>query len=122
MHFSIFKSALLCATVLSFTLPALAQEPSVTTDTGTISKESLGTVFPAKRPYSPYADRDFPTRPLFGDTHLHTALSLDAGAAGAILKPRDAYRFARGEQVTSSTGSAREAVTSARFPCSYRSL
>ena len=29
---------------------------------------------------------------------------MDAGAFGARLGPRDAYRFARGEQVTSSTG------------------
>jgi hypothetical protein len=59
-----------------------------------------------KRPpvYSPYADRDFPTRPFFGDTHLHTAFSFDAGAFGARLSPRDAYRFARGEQITSSSG------------------
>ena len=43
-------------------------------------------------------------RPLFGDTHLHTALSFDAGAAGARLGPREAYRFAKGEEVISSTG------------------
>ena len=54
--------------------------------------------------YSPYANADFPTRPLFGDTHLHTAFSMDAGAFGARLSPTDAYRFAKGEQVTSSTG------------------
>ena len=56
------------------------------------------------RPYSPYAKRDFPTRPLFGDTHLHTAASFDAGAFGARLGPREAYRFAQGEEVVSSTG------------------
>jgi hypothetical protein len=54
--------------------------------------------------YSPYAQRDYPTRPLFGDTHLHTMASFDAGAFGARLTPRDAYRFARGEEVVSSTG------------------
>jgi len=27
-------------------------------------------------PYSPYAGHNFPTRPFFGDTHLHTAASL----------------------------------------------
>jgi hypothetical protein len=58
----------------------------------------------APRPYSPYANRNFPTRPLFGDTHLHTAFSMDAGAFGARLGPADAYRFARGEQVTASSG------------------
>ena len=32
--------------------------------------------------YSPYAGRNFPTRVLWGDTHLHTNLSLDARAFG----------------------------------------
>jgi hypothetical protein len=57
-----------------------------------------------ERPYSPYANRNFPDRPLFGDTHLHTSFSMDAGAFGARLDPRDAYRFARGEQVIASSG------------------
>jgi len=58
----------------------------------------------ARRPYSPWAQRKLPTRPLFGDTHLHTSFSMDAGAFGARLTPRDAYRFARGEEVTASSG------------------
>ena len=52
--------------------------------------------------YSPYAGRNFPTQPLWGDTHLHTNLSLDARAAGVILSPEDAYRFARGDEITTS--------------------
>ena len=56
------------------------------------------------RPYSPYADRAFPTDVYFGDTHVHTGLSADAGGSGTRLLPRDAYRFARGEQVVSNTG------------------
>ena len=56
------------------------------------------------RPYSPYADRGFPSRVFFGDTHVHTGLSADAGGSGTRLMPRDAYRFARGEQVLSNTG------------------
>ena len=72
-------------------------------DVGAPTKERLEQALP-KPPYSPYADRDFPTRPFFGDTHLHTSFSMDAGAFGARLGPKDAYRFARGEQVTSSTG------------------
>jgi hypothetical protein len=79
------------------------QEHSIV-DGGTLTKESAERLFPAKRPYSPYAGRNFPTRPLFGDTHLHTSLSLDAGMVGCILGPEDAYRFARGEEVVSSTG------------------
>jgi hypothetical protein len=57
-----------------------------------------------EQPYSPYADRKYPSRPLFGDTHLHTGFSMDAGVWGCQLKPRDAYRFARGEQIMTSTG------------------
>jgi hypothetical protein len=72
-------------------------------DVGGPTKEQLEQALP-KPPYSPYVDRDFPTRPFFGDTHLHTAFSMDAGAFGARLSPRDAYRFARGEQITSNTG------------------
>lgn len=45
-----------------------------------------------------------PTRVFFGDTHLHTSYSADAGMVGNRLGPEEAYRFARGEQVTSSTG------------------
>ncbi len=64
--------------------------------------ERIEDAFP-KAPYSPYAGRNFPVRPYFGDTHLHTAYSMDAGAFGARLDPRDAYRFARGEEVTASS-------------------
>jgi len=60
--------------------------------------------FPKQDHYSPYAGRNFPTQVYWGDTHLHTGMSLDAGAFGARLTPVDAYRFARGEEVTSSTG------------------
>ena len=60
--------------------------------------------FPSQKHYSPYADRNFPTEVLWGDTHLHTGNSLDAGAFGATLLPEDAHRFARGEELTSSTG------------------
>ena len=74
------------------------------TDAGTFDPEQAARLFATKRPYSPYAGRNFPTRPLFGDTHLHTAFSFDAGAFGARLVPSDAYRFAKGEEVTASSG------------------
>jgi len=54
--------------------------------------------------YSPYPAQDFPDRVYFGDTHLHTSYSADAGMAGAIVGPEEAYRFARGEEITSNTG------------------
>jgi hypothetical protein len=54
--------------------------------------------------YSPYPARDYPNRVLFGDTHVHTKFSPDAGMAGTTISPEQAYRFAKGERVTSSTG------------------
>ena len=54
--------------------------------------------------YSPYAGRGFPSRVYWGDTHLHTGLSMDAGAFGNSLGLDEAYRFARGEEVTTSAG------------------
>lgn len=56
------------------------------------------------KPYSPYVNQHFPTKVLFGDVHVHTGLSGDAGGSGTRLMPRDAYRFARGEQLISNTG------------------
>ncbi len=43
-------------------------------------------------------------RAFFGDLHLHTALSLDAYAAGARLLPDDAYRYAKGDWIPDETG------------------
>jgi len=57
-----------------------------------------------KKPYSPYADKAYPDQVLFGDTHLHTKYSPDAGLIGTTLSVDDAYRFARGETVVSNTG------------------
>jgi hypothetical protein len=54
--------------------------------------------------YSPYPAQTFPNRVYFGDTHLHTSYSADAGMAGAIVGPEEAYRFARGEEVKSNSG------------------
>ncbi|WP_223793888.1 DUF3604 domain-containing protein [Marinobacter sp. F4216] len=54
--------------------------------------------------YSPYLREDFPNQVFFGDTHLHTAFSADAGLAMATTTPDDAYRFAKGEEVISSQG------------------
>ncbi len=61
--------------------------------------------FPAPaRNYSPNLDAHFPNRVFWGDTHLHTSYSTDAGMVGCRLGPEEAYRFARGEQVSSSSG------------------
>jgi hypothetical protein len=90
------KLALLAALVLAVTPDASAQ------DAGQFNKEAADKAY--KRPYSPYAGRNYPMRPLFGDTHLHTSNSLDAGMLGTTLGPEEAYRFAKGHEVTSNTG------------------
>lgn len=80
--------------------PAVAQQQA---GEMTLDAEEASQHFPT-RGYSPYADRGFPTRPLWGDTHLHTTNSPDAFAFGNRLGPEQAYRFAQGETVTSATG------------------
>ena len=77
----------------------LGGAPAIAMDDAGISAEAL-----KGRPYSPYADRAFPTDAFFGDTHVHTRISADAAGGGTTLGPRDAYRLARGEQITSNTG------------------
>ena len=54
--------------------------------------------------YAPYNKDNYPNKVYFGDTHLHTAYSTDAGLFGATIGPDEAYRFAKGEVVTSSSG------------------
>ena len=54
--------------------------------------------------YSPYPSKSFPNSVYFGDTHLHTSYSTDAGMVGNTLTPEDAYRVSRGEVITSSHG------------------
>ncbi|MHC5002763.1 MAG: DUF3604 domain-containing protein [Planctomycetota bacterium] len=76
--------------------PAVAYEPPP-------EPSSLTKAFEGES-YSPYAARGFPTWPLWGDTHLHTSTSFDAGAFGCRLDARTAYRFARGEEVRATTG------------------
>src|SRR5690242_21435297 len=99
---SVSRAALagVCAAVFATTVAA----QDAATDIGTLDQEAAEKAFPAKPPYSPYAGRNFPTRPYFGDTHLHTSYSMDAGAFGARLGPKDAYRFAKGEEVIASSG------------------
>ena len=83
----------------------MISQPVAASDAGTPTKDMLSNAYTGKV-YSPYAKRGIPERPLWGDSHLHTSLSMDAGLFGNRLSPREAYRFARGEEVVSSTGLA----------------
>ncbi|MFV1997358.1 MAG: DUF3604 domain-containing protein, partial [Acidiferrobacterales bacterium] len=75
------------------------------------NKEDIrkGLIKKSKKPlkeagYSPYAGKNYPAQVLWGDSHLHTNLSLDARAFGVTLGPEQAYRLARGEEIETSRG------------------
>ena len=88
----------------ALTVPA-QQPPPPLGDIGTVNPEAAARQF--KKPgFSPYAGRNYPTRVYWGDSHVHTAMSLDARTAGNALGPEEALRFARGEEVVSATGLA----------------
>src|SRR5512137_1413283 len=87
-----------------------AQTPDVPVRGVVEDTEEVHIPLPAGKPsaqaqaYSPYAGRKYPTRVLWGDTHLHSANSGDAFTSGNRFTPEQTYRIARGEDVISSTG------------------
>jgi len=91
----------LLATLLATTFlatPVYAQEFTAV-DEESVSKA----VVPPS--YSPRAGRNYPTELLWGDTHLHTTYSPDAGLVGNVrLTPADAYKFARGDEIEAHNG------------------
>ena len=97
MNNSRIKIVLAICAVLVIVAPALASDAAHSEKAGVKGSD---------KNYSPFVGQDFPKQLYWGDTHLHTANSLDAGLFGTKLLPGDAYRFARGEEVVSSTGQA----------------
>jgi hypothetical protein len=86
------------------TLALVALAPGVWPQAGNHEGLTKDDVAGLARPqYSPYAGRLYPTRVLFGDTHLHTAISVDAGTMCRVGQ-EDAYRFARGEEISTTHG------------------
>jgi hypothetical protein len=100
VHFGFCLGIAAAASVLFFSPAVQAQSsPGLSAP-----HAEVGQAFPNRDHYSPYAGRSFPTQVYWGDSHLHTGMSMDAGAFGARLMPDDAYRFAKGEELRSSTG------------------
>jgi hypothetical protein len=86
--------------LIGLSLPGLALAQH---DAGMPQMDNIEGLYPGKA-YSPWADRSFPSQVFWGETHLHTGLSLDAGLFGNTTGHDTAYRLARGEQVVSATG------------------
>ena len=90
---SLITAVLVC--LFTFAAPAWAQDHLP-------DKEGVAKNIGAKE-YSPYAGRNFPSRVFWGDTHLHTAISVDAGTMNR-LGQEQAFRLARGQEVVSTHG------------------
>ena len=95
--------AMLAGLLITVLVLAFTPRPVAAQELPTLDKKTAEEVLP-KKPYSPNVDQNYPTRVFWGDTHLHTSQSVDAVLFGNTLGPQEAYRFARGEEITSSTG------------------
>ncbi len=85
--------AAIAASLILSTSVALGAGP-VTDIGGDPEKSTFG-----RKEYSPYLNQAYLQRVFWGETHLHTSYSTDAGLFGTRLTPDDAYRFAKGEEV-----------------------
>lgn len=88
------KKLILPALLVSFVFMGYAQD--VHPEKENVSK--------SKKEYTPHVDDHYPQEVYFGDTHLHTSWSTDAGMIGGVLGPDEGYRVSRGETVTSKLG------------------
>ena len=88
------RSIVALIAIAALAVPALGQE--WTPDKGQQVKKP--------KPYSPYVDQHFPKKVFFGDTHFHSSLSVDSGMIGNKIDLEQAFRFARGEEIRTSTG------------------
>jgi hypothetical protein len=85
-------------------IPAVSQSETLIPDKGVYDDAIAKRAWSTRDTYSPYAKQAYATQVFWGDTHLHTALSVDSTIFGATLGLEEAYRFARGEEVRASSG------------------
>ena len=97
-----YRIKVLAAVIVSIFL--FNNEPVYAVDTALDLSGESDDVTIGKKEYCPNLDRGYPQRVFWGDTHVHTSYSTDAGMFGNRLGPDAAYRFAKGEEVVSSSG------------------
>ena len=90
---NLMRKLIITSFIISLFLVISCNQGSETSDQNNISDSS------GESGQQGYAENVY-----FGDTHLHTELSMDAGAFGNTIGLDEAYQFAKGEAVTSSTG------------------
>jgi hypothetical protein len=96
------KPLVVCAAILSLAGCEGSDKDQAQSTPPPAQPASTATV-PAQ-PKATTADTGHPQRVYWGDQHVHTGWSADAGLAGTRLTPEDAVRFARGEAVKTNTG------------------
>jgi len=97
-----FRTFCRCRVAVASVLAALAlmPGPSLAEAPGEIKPSDLTSL----KHFSPYAFRSVPDQVFFGDMHIHSNLSPDAGLLGTSLTAADVFRAARGDTVISNTG------------------
>ncbi len=97
-----FRTFCRCRIAVASVLAALAlvPGPSLAEAPGAIQPSDLTSL----KHFSPYAFRSVPDQVFFGDMHIHSNLSPDAGLLGTSLTAADVFRAARGDTVISNTG------------------
>lgn len=63
--------------------------PSARAQEGDLTPAQVEKLNKPERNYSPAVGQNFPLRVYWGDTHLHTAYSTDAGFTGTTLGPEE---------------------------------
>ncbi len=96
--------SIVVSVTLALVLGACSQEPESPSPVAETPVPEATPAAPEPTPPPGPAKPDVPRQAFYGDTHVHTGWSADAGMDGAITGPVDAYRYALGEEITSNSG------------------